>query len=421
MAALETGVSAAEMGSRTAASFICNDSDLAAHHVNGLPRHAFRLRNQEILVVLNSYWLNLICVILLSTVSVAQNGPTAQPTTPEAQLRLGNDYLAQKDYSSAMFWFRKAAERSNSVAENNIGWLYENGFGVKQDYTEALNWFRKAASGGYAEAQNNIGWVYQNGWGVKQDYVEAMTWYRKAAQQGNVRASTNIGFLYNNGLGVKQDYSEAATWYQVAAQHGNVKAQVYLGQLYQNGKGVEQDYAVAMAWYARAADTGDSEAQMDIGYLYEHGFGVIQDHAKAMNWYRKAAAQENAQAERSIGSLYEKGLGVSQDASEAQDWYKKAAEHTLLPGGIRPPRVIYSPDPEYSEEANQAKFEGTCVLSLVIDADGNTRDVKVVKSLGKGLDEKAIDAIKTWKFMPGTKDGVPVATQIAIEVEFHLK
>jgi TonB family protein len=184
--------------------------------------------------------------------------------------------------------------------------------------------------------------------------------------------------------------------------------------------GVEQSYAEAMAWYSRAADKGDAEAQNAIGYLHQQGWGVTQDYAKAMVWYRKAADQGNAQAERNIASLYEKGLGVPQDHSEAEAWYKKAADHTLLPGGISLPRVIYSPDPEYSKEAHEAKLQGTCVLSLIVGADGNTHDIKVVKSLGKGLDEKAIDAVKTWRFEPATKDGAPVATQIEIEVTFRL-
>lgn len=61
------------------------------------------------------------------------------------------------------------------------------------------------------------------------------------------------------------------------------------------------------------------------------------------------------------------------------------------------------------------------MLSLIVGTDGNTRDIKVVKALGKGLDEKAIDAVKTWRFAPGTKDGVPVAVQLDIEVTFHLQ
>src|SRR5271163_4275478 len=87
---------------------------------------------------------------VLSVQAVAQNGSTSasppQPTTPDAQVRLGNEYLDKKDYSSAMIWFRKAAERNNPIAQNNIGWLYDNGLGVNKDYTEAMNWFRKSAS-----------------------------------------------------------------------------------------------------------------------------------------------------------------------------------------------------------------------------------------------------------------------------------
>jgi TPR repeat protein len=149
----------------------------------------------EILVVTKSYYFKGICLVPLCLEATAQNVSTPQPITADAQVRLGNDYLAQKDYSSAMIWFRKGAERNDPAAENNIGWLYENGLGIAKDYAEAMNWFRRAANQGYGEAQNNIGWLLQNGWGVKQDYGEAMTWYRKAADQGNMRASTNIGFL----------------------------------------------------------------------------------------------------------------------------------------------------------------------------------------------------------------------------------
>lgn len=90
-------------------------------------------------------------------------------------------------------------------------------------------------------------------------------------------------------------------------------------------------------------------------------------------------------------------------------------------GGVSPPHAIYSPNPEYSEEARQAKPEGTCVLSLIVSVDGKAHVIKVVTPLGKGLDEKAINAVNTWKFEPGKKDGVPVATLIEVTVEFHLK
>jgi protein TonB len=89
-------------------------------------------------------------------------------------------------------------------------------------------------------------------------------------------------------------------------------------------------------------------------------------------------------------------------------------------GGVSAPKVIYQPDPEYSEEARKAKFSGTCVLWLVVGPDGKARDIRVARTLGLGLDEKAIEAVKTWRFEPGMKDGKPVATQLNVEVTFRL-
>jgi periplasmic protein TonB len=89
-------------------------------------------------------------------------------------------------------------------------------------------------------------------------------------------------------------------------------------------------------------------------------------------------------------------------------------------GGVSAPRAIATPDPEYSEEARKAKYQGTCVLWLIVGPDGRPRDVKVTRSLGLGLDEKAIEAVKQWKFEPAMKDGKPVAVQINVEVSFRL-
>lgn len=89
-------------------------------------------------------------------------------------------------------------------------------------------------------------------------------------------------------------------------------------------------------------------------------------------------------------------------------------------GGVSAPRAIFAPDPEYSEEARKAKWQGTVVLWVVIGPDGKPRDVRVQRSLGMGLDEKAIEAVRTWKFDPAKKDGQPVAVQVNVEVNFRL-
>ena len=89
-------------------------------------------------------------------------------------------------------------------------------------------------------------------------------------------------------------------------------------------------------------------------------------------------------------------------------------------GGVSPPRVIFQVDPEFSEEARKAKYQGTCTLMLVVDTAGHPSNIRVASSLGMGLDEKAIEAVKNWRFEPSMKDGHPVRVEIAVEVEFHL-
>jgi periplasmic protein TonB len=89
-------------------------------------------------------------------------------------------------------------------------------------------------------------------------------------------------------------------------------------------------------------------------------------------------------------------------------------------GGISAPQAISSPDPDYTEEARRAKTQGTCVLWLIVDAAGHPRDIKVVRGLGLGLDAKALEAVRQWRFQPALKDGKPVDVQISVEVEFHL-
>jgi TonB family protein len=88
--------------------------------------------------------------------------------------------------------------------------------------------------------------------------------------------------------------------------------------------------------------------------------------------------------------------------------------------GVSAPRAIYNPDPEYSDEARKAKFQGNVVLSLVVDPLGHVRDIHVARSLGMGLDEKALEAVRKWKFEPGMRDGYPVAVQVNVEVNFRL-
>jgi periplasmic protein TonB len=89
-------------------------------------------------------------------------------------------------------------------------------------------------------------------------------------------------------------------------------------------------------------------------------------------------------------------------------------------GGVSAPEGIDTPDPQYTEEARRAKLQGTCILYLIVDAQGKPRDVRVIRGLGMGLDAQALEAVKQWRFKPSMKDGRPVDVQISVEVAFHL-
>ena len=89
-------------------------------------------------------------------------------------------------------------------------------------------------------------------------------------------------------------------------------------------------------------------------------------------------------------------------------------------GGVTAPSLIYKVEPEYSEEARKAKYQGTVLLYVEVEPSGRAANMRVEHSLGLGLDEKAMEAVKKWRFRPGYKDGKPVTVVALVEVSFRL-
>jgi len=115
-----------------------------------------------------------------------------------------------------------------------------------------------------------------------------------------------------------------------------------------------------------------------------------------------------------IGEGDGRGIGIGSKAGYGGSIYRVGH------GGVSAPRAIYAPDPDYSEEARKVKHQGVVGLWLIVGPDGRPRDIRVQRSLGMGLDEKAVEAVRTWKFEPAKKDGVAVPVQITVEVSFRL-
>ena len=107
------------------------------------------------------------------------------------------------------------------------------------------------------------------------------------------------------------------------------------------------------------------------------------------------------------------GVGPGSDGGIGGAVYQPGA-------GVTAPVVLYKIEPEYSEEARKAKYQGVVVVAVIVDPAGRVTNPRVIRSLGLGLDEKAIEAVRKWKFRPGYKDGRPVAVTAQIEVSFRL-
>lgn len=88
--------------------------------------------------------------------------------------------------------------------------------------------------------------------------------------------------------------------------------------------------------------------------------------------------------------------------------------------GVSAPRVLARREPKYTEEARKAKIEGKVVLELVVTAKGAPEEVRVVKGLGAGLDESAVESVRQWAFQPATRYGKPIRSRMRLEVGFKL-
>jgi len=215
---------------------------------------------------------------------------------------------------------RAAAEKGDVEAQLELGFIYEEGRGVRQDHAAAVKWYRKAAEQGLAKAQFKLGLRYSIGLGVLEDTEEALKWQRKAAEQGDPDGQAALSVMYGKGHGVPQDDREMIKWLQKAAVQGHAMAQSSLGTMYINGRGVQQNYTEAVKWVRKAAEQGYIEAQYNLGLMYDEGLGVPKDSEKAIKWYRKAAEQGYEGAQVNLSFVYLQGRGVEQNLEEGYFW-----------------------------------------------------------------------------------------------------
>ena len=169
--------------------------------------------------------------------------------------------------------------------------LYRDGKGVARNYAEALTWFRKAAEKNDPAALDNLGWMYEHGLGTAADFPAAAKYYQASADKGHLQGEWNLGRMYAETPWGHYDNAEAARRYRQTAERGHREAQYRLGLAYLQGMGIPADDAQACEWFRKSADQGNIAAAMALGTMYCLGRGVAQSEEQARSWFAKAFAQ----------------------------------------------------------------------------------------------------------------------------------
>ncbi|MEC8620983.1 MAG: tetratricopeptide repeat protein [Pseudomonadota bacterium] len=149
----------------------------------------------------------------------------------------GLNAMEREHYATAFRAWKDLAEDGEAEAQNNIGYLYERGYGVKQSYTRAIEWYKKAAAQKSPEAIYNLGMLAFEGYGMRQDYFSARRYFTEAAELDLADAHYMLGLIYYQGHGLKLNHTRAKTHFLDAAKLGNPKGQFMVALMLQNGEG----------------------------------------------------------------------------------------------------------------------------------------------------------------------------------------
>jgi TonB family protein len=188
------------------------------------------------------------------------------------------------------------------------------------------------------------------------------------------------------------------TW---QAEQGIIPAQTSLGSIYAEGKGVPQDYVQAYMWLTLSID------------------GAVED---------RGPFQRSQATVKLRKSIVDKMTPQQIEEAErlAKEWESRREQRNgngpyVAGWGVVTPKDVFRPSPAYTDRARQARINGIVVVGFVVRKDGTVGDCKILRGLGYGLDESAIQTITTqWRFQPGTFKGKPVDVQAMAEVAFKI-
>ncbi len=241
-------------------------------------------------------------IFVLIVLGTAIPGARAQ-TDLAAELRPAQQALSAGDYRKAYALYAGFAA-GNPLAQLNLAFFYQNGWGRPADGVKACDWFEKAARNNIPVAQQYFGDCLARGTGRPADGKSAIEWYEKAADGGDIIALCSAAELYIKGQGVARDVRQGLALCTRAAQANSPPAMLRLADYYRDGGDVPQNLAAARYWYQQAAERRDREAQYRLGIMLSEGQGGEADPAGALFWLETAAGAGYAPAYLPTAILY---------------------------------------------------------------------------------------------------------------------
>ena len=197
----------------------------------------------------------------------------------------GLNAMDREHYATAFRAWKGLAETGEAEAQNNLGYLYQYGYGAKQSYTRAIRFYTLAADQGLAEANHNLGMLYFNGYGSPQNYDRAKRSFLKAAEKELGASEYMLGLIYYQGLGLMQNYRRAKSYFIKAAKNGNVMGQFMLSFMLQVGEGhpdKEPEPLKAFIWSSIAIENGYIEADSVLSFAKMQLTDALQRKASSV-------------------------------------------------------------------------------------------------------------------------------------------
>ena len=292
--------------------------------------------------------------------------------TVDELLDKGKDYLhgfggVDEDYEQAMNYFIKALNAGSIKAMDEIGFMYQYGYGVVKNKSEAVKWYRRGAELSDAASMNSLADCLLKGIGTDKDTVEAIQWYRKAAELGNFDRVKELATCL---IKYRDAEAEAYKWLKKSCEGYSIswllrndwsadkdlKVMDALADIYDYSMpSTLENKLKAFKWREEMAKR-DARYAYDLAMMYWEGKGVERDLNKALKLFERSAEAGNSQSMSELAEIYLKGELVPKDEAKALEWFRKAFERNAH-------------DYKVFDEHFDAEIEAICSLANIYYAD----------------------------------------------------